>query len=122
MELIGEGPCVIKAGDISTFEKAKILNPDLVLATLQKGATISMTMFSRFNKGYVTSEENQQVDLPVGTIFIDSNHSPVTRINYDVDNSRVDALHGFVVESQSIHNAWSKVFDNDVGGCQHFFE
>ena len=90
LELIGEGPCVIKAGDISTFEKAKILNPDLVLATLQKGATISMTMFSRFNKGYVTSEENQQVELPVGTIFLDSNHSPVTRINYDVDNSRVD--------------------------------
>jgi len=60
LELIGEGPCMIKAGDISTFEKAEILNPDLILATLQKGATVSMTMFSRFNKGYVTSEENQQ--------------------------------------------------------------
>ena len=60
LELIGEGPCVIKAGDISTFEKARILNPDLVLATLQKGATVSMTMYSRFNKGYITSEENQQ--------------------------------------------------------------
>ncbi len=90
LELIGEGPCVIKAGDISTFEKAKILNPDLVLATLQKGATVSMTMYSRFNKGYITSEENQQEELPVGTIYVDSNHSPVTRINYDVENSRVD--------------------------------
>ncbi len=90
LELIGEGPCVIKAGDISTFEKAKILNPDLVLATLQNGATVSMTMYSRFNKGYVTSEENQQEDLPVGTIYLDSNHSPVSRINYDVVNSRVD--------------------------------
>ena len=90
LELIGEGPCVIKAGDISTFEKAEILNPDLVLATLQKGATVSMTMYSRFNKGYVTSEDNQQEDLPVGTIFLDSNHSPVSRINYDVVNSRVD--------------------------------
>jgi len=90
LELIGEGPCVLKAGDISTFEKAQILNPDLVLATLQEGATISMTMFSRFNKGYVTSEENQHEDLPVGTITLDSNHSPVTRINYEVDNSRVD--------------------------------
>ena len=90
LELIGEGPCVIKAGDISTFEKAEILNPDLVLATLQKGATVSMTMYSRFNKGYVTSEENQQEDLPVGTIYLDSNHSPVSRINYDVVNSRVD--------------------------------
>ena len=90
LELIGEGPCVIKAGDISTFEKAEILNPDLVLATLQKGATVSMTMFSRFNKGYVTSEDNQLEDLPVGTIYLDSNHSPVSKINYDVVNSRVD--------------------------------
>ena len=90
LELIGEGPCVIKAGDISTFGKAEILNPDLILATLQKGATVSMTMFSRFNKGYVTSEENQQQDLPVGTIYLDSNHSPVTRINYEIENSRVD--------------------------------
>ena len=90
LELIGEGPCVIKAGDISTFGKAEILNPDLLLATLQKGATVSMTMFSRFNKGYVTTEENQQEELPVGTIYLDSNHSPVTRINYEIENSRVD--------------------------------
>ena len=90
LELIGEGPCVIKAGDISTFGKAEILNPDLILATLQKGATVSMTMYSRFNKGYVTSEENQQQDLSVGTIYLDSNHSPVTRINYEIENSRVD--------------------------------
>ena len=89
-ELIGEGPCVIKAGDISTFGKAEILNPDLILATLQKGATVSMTMFSRFNKGYVTSEENQQEELQVGTIYQDANHSPVTRINYEIENSRVD--------------------------------
>ena len=90
LELIGEGPCVIKAGDISTFEKAEILNPDLVLATLQSGATVSMTMYSCFNKGYVTSEDNQLEDLPVGTIYLGSNHSPVSRINYDVVNSRVD--------------------------------
>ena len=90
LELIGEGPCEIKAGEISTFEKAEILNPDLTLATLQKGATISMTMFSRFNKGYVTSEDNQEVELPVGTIYLDSNHSPVSRINYEIENSRVD--------------------------------
>ena len=90
LELIGEGPCEIKAGDISTFEKAEILNPDLTLATLQKGLTISMNMYSRFNKGYVTSEDNQEVELPVGTIYLDSNHSPVSRINYEIENSRVD--------------------------------
>ncbi|MBC8258509.1 MAG: DNA-directed RNA polymerase subunit alpha [SAR324 cluster bacterium] len=90
LELIGEGPCVLTAGDISTFDKAEILNPDLVLATLQKGATVSMTMYSRFNKGYVTSEENQKTELPVGTICLDSNHSPISRINYEIVNSRVD--------------------------------
>ncbi len=49
-----------------------------------------MTMYSRFNKGYVTSEDNQEVELPVGTIYLDSNHSPVSRINYEIENSRVD--------------------------------
>jgi DNA-directed RNA polymerase subunit alpha len=90
LELIREGPCVLTGGDISTFEKAKILNPDKIIATLQKGATISMILYARFNKGYVNSEENQKHELPVGTIFLDSNHSPIKKIHYEVENSRVD--------------------------------
>ncbi len=90
MELIGEGPCVLRAKDISAFEKANILNPDLVIATLEENATFSMTLYARYNKGYVVSEENQDEDLPVGTILLDSNHSPVRRINYEVENARVD--------------------------------
>ena len=90
MELIREGPCVITGRDISTFEKAKILNPNKVIATLQEGATISVILYARFNKGYVSSEENQKFDLPVGTIYLDSNHSPIKKIHYEVENSRVD--------------------------------
>lgn len=90
MELIGEGPCVLTAGDISTFERAQILNPDLVIATLEEHATFSMTLYARYNKGYVTSEENQNDDLPVGTIMLDSNHSPIRRINYEVEPARVE--------------------------------
>ena len=90
LELIGEGPCILAGKDIATFEKAKILNPNKVIATLQEGATISMTLYAQFNKGYVTSEVNQENELPVGTIYLDSNHSPIKKIHYEVENSRVD--------------------------------
>ena len=90
LELIGEGPCIITGKDIATFEKAKVLNPNKVIATLQEGATISMTLYAQFNKGYVTSEVNQENELPVGTIYLDSNHSPIKKIHYEVENSRVD--------------------------------
>ena len=90
MELIGEGPCVLTGGDIGTFEKARILNPETKIATLEENATISMTIYTRFNKGYVTSEENQKEDLPVGTIYLDANHSPIRRVKYEVENAMVE--------------------------------
>ena len=89
MELIGEGPCVLRGKNISTFNKAKILNPETVIANLETNATLSMTLYVRTNKGYMTSEENQHEDLPVNTIYLDSNHSPIKRINYEVENARV---------------------------------
>jgi len=90
LELIGEGPCTLTGADISTFERAEICNPDLKIATLSEGGTLSMTLYVRPNKGYITSEENQDIDLPVNTIFLDSNHSPITRINYEIEHSRVE--------------------------------
>ena len=90
LELIGEGPCILTGKDIATFEKAKVLNPNKVIATLQEGATISMTLYAQFNKGYVTSEVNQENELPVGTIYLDSNHAPIKKIHYEVENSSVD--------------------------------
>ena len=89
MELIGEGPCVLTGADIATFEKARILNPETKIATLEENATISMTIYARFNKGYVTSEENQKEDLPMGTIYLDANHSPIRRVKYEVENAMV---------------------------------
>ena len=90
MELIGEGPCVLTGADIGPFEKARILNPETKIATLEENATISMTIYRRFNKGYVTSEENQKEDLPVGTIYLDANHSPIRRVKYEVENAMVE--------------------------------
>jgi len=89
LELIGAGAGVLTGGDISTFGKVGILNPDLKIATLNGDAKLSMNLYVRQNKGYVTSEENFMDELPVSVIYLDSNHSPVTRINYEVQHARV---------------------------------
>ncbi len=89
LELIGEGNCTLTGGDIATFNKAEVLNPDLKIATLNEDAKLSMILYVRQNKGYVTSEENQTNELPINVIYLDSSHSPVTRINYEIQNARV---------------------------------
>ncbi|OGG93673.1 MAG: DNA-directed RNA polymerase subunit alpha [Candidatus Lambdaproteobacteria bacterium RIFOXYD12_FULL_49_8] len=89
MELIAEGPAIVTAGDISTFSKAEIMNPDQVICHLDKGATLEMTLYSKLNRGFISAEENHDGDLPIGTIFLDSNHSPISRVNYEVTNTRV---------------------------------
>lgn len=89
IELIGEGPCILTGADLSTFNKVDVLNPDVVIASLGEGATLSMTLYVKQNKGYVLSEENQQYELPVNAIYLDSNHSPIIKFNYEIFNSRV---------------------------------
>jgi DNA-directed RNA polymerase subunit alpha len=90
LELIGEGPCILRGEDISTFNKAEILNPDCEIAHLEENATLSMTLYVRMNKGYVTAEENQSRELPVNVIYLDSNHSPIKRVNYKISTQTVD--------------------------------
>lgn len=89
LELIGQGPCKLQASDISTFNKVELMNPDHVIATLGEGAQLNMTLFVRQNKGYIPSEKNQEFELPQNVIYLDSNHSPITRVNYEVQNARV---------------------------------
>ena len=72
IELIAEGPKTVTGADISTFGKATIKNPDKVICHLDQNATIEMTLFVKFNLGFVSAEENHDTDLPVGTIFLDS--------------------------------------------------
>jgi len=89
LELIAAGPKVVTAGDISTFGKAEVMNPDHVICHLDQDATLEMTLFVRLNRGFISSEENNDKDLPVGTIFLDSDHSPVKRVQYEITNTRV---------------------------------
>jgi len=89
LELIAEGPMTVTAKDISTFAKAEVMNPNHVICHLDKGATLEMTLYSRLNRGFISAEENHDSDLPIGTIFLDSNHSPIAKVNYEVTNTRV---------------------------------
>ena len=89
MELVGVGPAKLTARDIVTGGRVEVMNPDQVIATLDEGGQLEMRMFVSTSHGYVTAEENQSEDLPSDVIFLDSVHTPIRRINYEVQNARV---------------------------------
>ena len=82
------GPGEVKAGDIQTVSDMEILNPELVICTLDDGANLRMELTINNGKGYVPSEQNRPDDAPIGLIAVDSLYSPVRRVAYRVDNTR----------------------------------
>lgn len=89
MSLSVQGPMDVKAEHIETGVNITILNPEQHIATLNKDGKIDMEMTVQMNKGYVPAERNKSEEDPVGLIYLDSSHSPVTRVNYHVTNARV---------------------------------
>jgi len=82
------GPGVVKAGDIQTVSDIEVLNPELVLCTLDEGAEIRMEFTVDTGKGYVTADRNRPEDAPIGLIPVDSLYSPVKKVSYRVENTR----------------------------------
>ncbi len=83
-----EGP--VLAGEISENPNVKILNPEHVICNLSAGANLKIEIVVARGKGYVTALDNKEnVELPVGWIYVDTLYSPVQRVNYTVTNSRV---------------------------------
>lgn len=88
-----DGPCDITAGDIQMDSEVEVLNPDLHIASLDSGAHISMEMICDKGRGYVSAERNKQNMQPViGVIAIDSIYSPVSKVNYTVENTRREQI------------------------------
>ena len=84
----GEGE--ITAGDIQCDSSVEILNPELHLAYLDEGAQVNMELTADNGRGYVPCDRNKQImDLPIVTIAIDSIYTPVLKVNYTVENTRV---------------------------------
>ena len=86
------GPGDVTAGDISPPAGVEILNTDLHLATLGKGATLEMEMVVERGVGYRPAEKNKKPRDPIGVIPVDSIFSPVRRVSYSVENTRVEQM------------------------------
>lgn len=85
-----EGPKKVTAGDIEPDAEVEVLNPDLHLATLDKGAKLVMELTIERGRGYVSADQQPiKNDEIVGLIPIDSIYTPVSRVNYNIDNARV---------------------------------
>ena len=85
-----EGECEITAGDIKTDSEVNILDPGMHIATLGKDAKLYMEITIDRGRGYVSAERNKkQVNLPVDVIAVDSIYTPVLKVNYTVEDTRL---------------------------------
>ena len=90
------GPCEVTAGDIKADGEVEVLNPDLHNATLDVGATLSMEITLSHGRGYVSADRNKALRGGViGVIPIDSIYTPVYKVNYTVENTRVGSMSDF---------------------------
>ena len=87
--LHAKGPMDVCAGDITRDAEVEILDPDMHIASLDEGAELNMEISLERNRGYVSAERNKQPNQPIGVIAMDSS---VTRVNYDVTNTRVGQI------------------------------
>jgi DNA-directed RNA polymerase subunit alpha len=89
MRLRAEGPGEVKASQIEAGHDIEVMNPDLVICTLDDGARFDMEMTVETGKGYVPGSQNRPEDAPIGLIPVDAVFSPVRKVAYRVENSRV---------------------------------
>ncbi len=83
------GPGPVLARDIQLVDGLSILNPDQLIATLDKKGPLSIELTVGVGRGYVSSERNKTPTMPIGTIPIDALFSPIRKVNYTVQNARV---------------------------------
>ena len=97
VEIAAEGPCEVTAGDIKHDAEVEILNPDLHIATLDEDAKLNIEITLDRGRGYVPGERNKQLsgNNVIGVLPIDSIYTPVLKVNYTVDNTRVGQITDF---------------------------
>ena len=83
------GPCEVTAGDIKADGEVEILNPELHICTLGENATFNMEITLSQGRGYVPSDRNKTAQTVIGVIPIDSIYSPVSKVNYTVEPTRI---------------------------------
>ena len=110
-----EGEGIVRASDIQVDQDIEILNPDLVIATLNGRDTklyIELTITK--GRGYVSSDRNKTDDLPIGVIAVDSIYTPVERVNVTVENTRVGQITDFDKLTLDVYTNGTLVPDDAV--------
>ncbi|ETP69744.1 DNA-directed RNA polymerase subunit alpha [Planomicrobium chinense] len=95
IEIDVKGDGTVTAADITHDSDVEILNPDLYIATIAKGGHLRMRMYANRGRGYARADQNKRDDLPIGVIPVDSIYTPVSRVNFQVENTRVGQLANF---------------------------
>ena len=96
VEISAEGPCIVTADSIKKDAEVEILNPEMHIATLGEGAKLNMEITLSKGRGYVSAERNKEemskgVSV-IGVLPIDSIYTPVLKVNYNIDNTRVGQI------------------------------
>ena len=86
------GECEVTAGDILPDSDVEIINPELHLATLDENGKLHMEIMLDHGRGYVVADRNKRPDMPIGEIAVDSIYTPITKVNFTVDNTRVGQI------------------------------
>jgi DNA-directed RNA polymerase subunit alpha len=102
MSLTASGPGVVTAAQIEAGADIDIMDPDLIICTLDEGAKLNMEMTVESGKGYVPANQNRPEDAPIGMIPIDALYSPIRKVSYKVDNTRVGQITDYDKLSLSI--------------------
>ncbi len=92
MVLNAVGPGEVRAGQITTGHDIEVMNPDLVICTLDDGAKLGMEFTVQLGRGYQPASANRPEDAPIGLIPIDSIYSPVRRVSYRVEPTRLGQI------------------------------
>ncbi len=92
LKIEAEGPGEITAGDITTGSEVEILNKELHIATLEDDAKLYMELEMTRGRGYVPADRNKKENQPIGVIPIDSIYTPVKKVNFKVENTRVGQI------------------------------
>ena len=90
-----EGECEVTAGSIICDSDVEILDPDMHIASISEGGRLTMEIVLQKGQGYVPADRNKVIELekaPIGTIAVDSIYTPVLKVNYTVENTRVEQI------------------------------
>lgn len=87
-----KGPCVVHAGDLIADSDIEVINPDHHIAEISEGGRLYMEIMLEHGRGYVSADRNKKPDMPIGQIAVDSIFTPIRKVNFRVEDTRVGQI------------------------------